>query len=425
MSFAYSNRSAGHSSPEPASRPPARAPFNPVWRRLAMSPGSAPASRPTREPGAGLRRAPVDGAEAAQREADELAPKLGSLVGGGAPLAARQRDYFEPRLGRDLGHVRIHDDAQASHAARTVGARAFTAGSDIVFGAGQYAPHSAAGKHLLAHELTHVLQQTSASEPRAGEAGPGAPQGATDRSPRAGTEAARSPATRPASPRTTPLGKPPGTHVARNGSCNRCTVCGSGTRYRVNIAALDAFQVGTPYADMELHARTFLNSNSLRQSAHLTAPQRSDSGPFTYTNTPAPGMPARMFTAGNFYLFADWDICETASNPCRLRQSETITVTRTGQAPRVTTHAAVTPSLGNSWTKAPRRNAIGNCDKTLVWIDGPGDIAVTGGSSTSGFVERVDQTLEVIDGGTGAVVDTKRESIGIAVDSAGNLTATP
>ncbi|MGF6227954.1 hypothetical protein QFZ27_001909 [Inquilinus ginsengisoli] len=78
---------------------------------------------------------------------------------GGAPLPGEARNFFEPRFGRDLGHVRIHDGGTAASLARDVRARAFTYGADIYFGQGQYDPVSTEGRRLLAHELTHTVQQ--------------------------------------------------------------------------------------------------------------------------------------------------------------------------------------------------------------------------------------------------------------------------
>jgi hypothetical protein len=72
---------------------------------------------------------------------------------------------FEPRFNRDFSGVRIHTGAWAEGAARSVGALAYTLGSDIVFGAGRYQPHSADGQHLVAHELAHVVQQGSSPKP--------------------------------------------------------------------------------------------------------------------------------------------------------------------------------------------------------------------------------------------------------------------
>ena len=78
---------------------------------------------------------------------------------GGQALDAATRAYMEPRFGHDFGQVRVHTDAQAAEAAENIGARAYTVGGDIVFGAGEYAPETTSGRHLLAHELTHVVQQ--------------------------------------------------------------------------------------------------------------------------------------------------------------------------------------------------------------------------------------------------------------------------
>jgi hypothetical protein len=76
----------------------------------------------------------------------------------GKPLDAPARGYFEPRFNYDLGKVRIHDDEKAAESARSVGAVAYTVGNHLAFGKGEYAPHSASGRKLLAHELAHVLQ---------------------------------------------------------------------------------------------------------------------------------------------------------------------------------------------------------------------------------------------------------------------------
>ncbi len=89
-----------------------------------------------------------------------------SIIGSpGRPLGSAVRAFMEPRFGRDLGHVRVHTGEQASRAAASVNALAFTVGSDIVFGAGRYAPDSAGGQELMAHELTHVMQQSGGGSP--------------------------------------------------------------------------------------------------------------------------------------------------------------------------------------------------------------------------------------------------------------------
>jgi hypothetical protein len=79
--------------------------------------------------------------------------------GGGAPLPNPVRQEMEGRFAADLGAVRIHTDARAQVAAQALDAVAFTRGQDISFSAGAFAPDSAPGKKLLAHELTHTLQQ--------------------------------------------------------------------------------------------------------------------------------------------------------------------------------------------------------------------------------------------------------------------------
>ena len=79
----------------------------------------------------------------------------------GQPLDASSRAYFEPRFGADFSCVRVHTDARAAESASGVDAIAYTAGHHIVFGKGAYAPTTGTGRRLLAHELTHVVQQAT------------------------------------------------------------------------------------------------------------------------------------------------------------------------------------------------------------------------------------------------------------------------
>jgi hypothetical protein len=81
--------------------------------------------------------------------------------GGGSPLDDGTRSTMEAAFGRPFDDVRVHDDAQASRSAESVGANAYTVGSDIVFKAGHYDPSSPAGQRTIAHELTHVEQQST------------------------------------------------------------------------------------------------------------------------------------------------------------------------------------------------------------------------------------------------------------------------
>jgi len=98
----------------------------------------------------------------------EVTPTMGSeiqsLQGGGQPLSGMDRNYFEPRFGADFSNVRVHNDAHAANVARSINARAFTLGQDVVFGSGEYSSGTSSGRELLAHELTHVLQQQSATQ---------------------------------------------------------------------------------------------------------------------------------------------------------------------------------------------------------------------------------------------------------------------
>jgi hypothetical protein len=81
--------------------------------------------------------------------------------GGGDPLATDVRTDMETRFGQDFGDVRVHTDATADTSARSVHAQAYTVGTDVVFQQGRYEPDTPQGRHMLAHELTHVVQQRS------------------------------------------------------------------------------------------------------------------------------------------------------------------------------------------------------------------------------------------------------------------------
>ena len=81
------------------------------------------------------------------------------LSSPGQPLNATTRAFMEPRFGHDFSQVSVHTEARAAESARAVNALAYTVGRDIVFGTGQYVPGTRKGRRLLAHELTHVVQQ--------------------------------------------------------------------------------------------------------------------------------------------------------------------------------------------------------------------------------------------------------------------------
>jgi len=90
---------------------------------------------------------------------EEFETYVSSLHGRGTVLPRSERDFFEPRFGYDFSNVRIHTGGEAAQSADRINALAYTSGNNIVFNAGQYQPGSENGKRLLAHELTHVVQQ--------------------------------------------------------------------------------------------------------------------------------------------------------------------------------------------------------------------------------------------------------------------------
>lgn len=83
------------------------------------------------------------------------------LASPGQPLDTPTRRFFEPRFGHDFGQVRVHADAQAAASANAVNALAYTVGNHLVFASGRYRPTTEPGQRLVAHELSHVLQQGS------------------------------------------------------------------------------------------------------------------------------------------------------------------------------------------------------------------------------------------------------------------------
>jgi hypothetical protein len=94
------------------------------------------------------------------------APGVSELIrSGGKPLDGTARADLEPRFGVDFGAVQVHTDARAATSAAEYNARAYTFGRNIVFGENQYQPSSSSGRHLLAHELSHVVQQTAPAVP--------------------------------------------------------------------------------------------------------------------------------------------------------------------------------------------------------------------------------------------------------------------
>jgi len=98
--------------------------------------------------------------QSSEAAAGEVATGLGEApLSPGQALDPATRVFMEARFGQDFGSVLVHTDNRAADSARSINAVAYTVGSDVVFGAGQYAPATAAGRKLLAHELAHTIQQ--------------------------------------------------------------------------------------------------------------------------------------------------------------------------------------------------------------------------------------------------------------------------
>lgn len=95
----------------------------------------------------------------------EIESRLAGQKGGGDPLPGDVRAFMEPRFGADFSDVRVHTGSEAVQMSQDLQAQAFTHGRDVYLGAGRYDPGSDAGKRLLAHELTHVVQQTGKETP--------------------------------------------------------------------------------------------------------------------------------------------------------------------------------------------------------------------------------------------------------------------
>ena len=122
------------------------------------------------------------GGEHGQRQRKSIGPRVSSLGSSrsssgisapatvhevlnspGQSLHSEARAFFEPRFAADFSHVRIHTDPGSAASAQSLAARAYTSNSHIVFGPGEYAPTTHSGRHLIAHELGHIMQQATAS----------------------------------------------------------------------------------------------------------------------------------------------------------------------------------------------------------------------------------------------------------------------
>lgn len=139
--------------------------------------GPEPAPRTDTMPSAVLNLQRMAGNESVsallgQQDEEERSPVhdvVGS--GGGSPLEPGARNFLEDRMGADFSDVRVHTGGRADESARSINAQAYTVGTDVVFRSGAYEPDTPGGRHVLAHELAHVMQQKAG--PVSGTPAPG------------------------------------------------------------------------------------------------------------------------------------------------------------------------------------------------------------------------------------------------------------
>lgn len=151
--------------------------------RMARRVSGPAGTGPDAEPAPSTRLAPREDGLGSFAPGDGFEDGLRAARSGGAPLSDSARRLMEPAFGADFSRVRVHTNATSERLSRAINAEAFTHGADIHFGAGRYRPGSGSGMRLLAHELTHTIQQgaapvrrteatrISAADPRAGTAG--------------------------------------------------------------------------------------------------------------------------------------------------------------------------------------------------------------------------------------------------------------
>lgn len=144
-----------------------RPPVRPPREAAGGLPVNAGAGQPLTQAAVLHLQRTAGNASVAQLLADEQATEEPSPVkdvvasGGGQALDADTRSFMESRMGHDFGDVRIHTDAGASESAGSVQANAYTVDHDVVFKSDQWSPGTEHGRRMLAHELTHVVQQSA------------------------------------------------------------------------------------------------------------------------------------------------------------------------------------------------------------------------------------------------------------------------
>jgi len=104
--------------------------------------------------------------EGGTQTSQAVSNQIESTKGGGESLSGETKSFMETRFNADFSNVRIHQGPAAAELSGELSAQAFTVGNDIYFNTGKYSPETSAGKHLLAHELTHTLQQAKGIQPK-------------------------------------------------------------------------------------------------------------------------------------------------------------------------------------------------------------------------------------------------------------------
>lgn len=140
-----------------------RPPFRLMDEKLKLAPVEQVPEAKAQEKKEDEKAAPPVQRKAAGTAAVSGAPPIVNdvLQGTGQPLDRSTRAFMESRFGYDFANVRVHSDERANRSARAIDATAYAVGDHVVFGAGKYTPGTSGGRRLLAHELTHVVQQTA------------------------------------------------------------------------------------------------------------------------------------------------------------------------------------------------------------------------------------------------------------------------
>jgi hypothetical protein len=144
-------REASRSRARPAASPTTPAVRPPLAPRIARLEDEEMPGVPAPRPGAGFDASP------------DFESRLAAARGSGAPLPDATRAFMEQRIGANFGDVKVHTDARSDALNQDIQAKAFTTGQDVFFRQGEFEPATSGGKELIAHELTHVVQQTGAA----------------------------------------------------------------------------------------------------------------------------------------------------------------------------------------------------------------------------------------------------------------------